>query len=279
MVSTNIGKIRLYSALLSIRPAQLGSMLKKCLRLRRQYIQTSTGHIFWADPVSIFGLHLLQAGLHEPQMTKLLELVLRPSDIFLDIGGNEGYFSIIASALAPAGQVHCIEPQSRLQPIVNENVRVNAVRSVVVHRIAISDTNGEIPLFLRPSTNTGASSMFRHWRIGSAKETVPALTLDTFFENNAIDRVRLLKSDCEGAEYLVIRGATNVLKRQAIDFIAMEYHPLICGVEQCLFVDQALRDAGYSLTKIQGQCIYHLPGLEQKLQSLGTISVGCSWDA
>ncbi len=27
-----------------------------------------------------------------PQMTRLLELLLGPSDTFLDVGGNEGYF-------------------------------------------------------------------------------------------------------------------------------------------------------------------------------------------
>jgi FkbM family methyltransferase len=278
MISANTSKIRFYSTLMRVRPAQLGSFLKKCLYIRRQYIQTTTGHMFWIDPVSVFGLHLLCEGCYEPQMTRLLELVLRTSDIFIDIGGNEGYFTVIASLLAPGVQVHCVEPQSRLQPVLAENIRVNNVQSIVVHPVAISDVDDQIRLFLRPSTNTGASSMFRHWRLGATSETVPALRLDTFFEKNSLDRVRLLKVDCEGAEYSVIRGAKRVLRRQAFDFIAMEYHPSICGIDHCVRADQELRAGGYVLTKVRGQYIYHLPGLEEELLPLGELKVGCDWD-
>jgi predicted methyltransferase len=70
------------------------------------------------DPVWVFGIALLRDGIYEPQMTKLLYTLLRPSDTFLDVGGNEGYFSVIASTLVPDGAVHCIEPQERLHPVL-----------------------------------------------------------------------------------------------------------------------------------------------------------------
>jgi FkbM family methyltransferase len=211
-------------------------------------------------------------------MTQLLGLVLRGSDIFIDIGGNEGYFTIVASSLAPTGQIHCIEPQSRLQPILAENIRINNSRSIIIHPVAISDVDDQVRLFLRPSTNTGASSMFRHWKLGATSETVPTLTLDTFFEMNTLDRVRLLKVDCEGAEYLVVHGAKSVLRHQAFDFIAMEYHPSICGIDHCVKAHQELQAMGYILTKIHGEYIYHLPGLEKELQALGELRVRCDWD-
>src|SRR5262249_39675901 len=45
-----------------------------------------------------------------------------------------------------------------------------------------------------------------------AKEHVRAMTLDAFFQSNVLERVRLLKVDCEGTEYLVIAGGRKVLK-------------------------------------------------------------------
>ncbi len=269
---------RFYSVLLQVRPTQLGDLLKKCLRVRRQYVRTSTGHSFWADPVSVFGLRLLLDGIYEPQMTRILESVLRPDDTFVDVGGNEGYFSILASTLVPHGAVHCIEPQTHLQPILGENTRINSAHTVVVHQTALSSSEGEVTLFLRPSTNTGASSLFRHWRIGFTRERVRATTLDAFFRDNSLGRVRLLKMDCEGAEPLIISGGRNVLGQRRIDFIAVEYHPLICGTERCLDTHEELKRRGYLLTKVGGRYVYHLPGLEKELQPLGELRVDCDWD-
>lgn len=271
-------RIRYYEMLLRIRPAQLGDFVKKCLNVKRRLVYGPRGCVFWVDPASILGIHLMREGVYEPQMTRLLETVLRPGDLFIDVGGNEGYFAILAATLVAQGKVHCIEPQSRLQPILRENIRLNSAYSVTVHQVALSDKAGEVELFLRPSTNTGASSLFRHWRIGWTRERVRATTLDSFFQDNALRRARLLKVDCEGAEGLVIAGGRQVLGQQAVDFVALEYHPTIIGVARCLETHKALRSWGYVLTKVHGQCIYHLPGLEAALQPLGELRVGCEWD-
>jgi FkbM family methyltransferase len=268
-----------YQTLLSIRPAQLGNLVKQILQVKRKHIKTDSGYTFYADPVSVFGFTLLSEGIYESQMTKLLESLLRPSDIFVDIGGNEGYFSVIASSLVHDGKVYCIEPQSRLQSIIAENVKINNSNAIELYRLAISNQAGEVELFLRPSTNTGASSLFRHWKIGSIKETVPAITLDEFFWQNSINRIRLLKVDCEGAEYLVFGGGKSVIEQKLIEFIALEYHPMICGSDKCSEIHNQLCSSGYILTKVHDQCIYHIPGGETEVQSLGELTVNCNWDS
>jgi len=237
-------------------------VLKTCLHIRRRSVLTRTGHTFYVDPVSVFGISLMRYGIHETQMTKLLYALLRPSDTFLDVGGNEGYFSVIASTLVPDGAVHCIEPQQRLHSVLRKHFELNGSTMAVAHRTALSDRDGSADLFVRPSTNTGASSMFRYWKVGTATETVPCTTLDAFFDRNHLDRVRLMKVDCEGAESLVVAGGRNVLKRGRIDFIAMEYHPSICGTSLCTATHSALTDAGYHLSKIDGLFVYHLSGIE-----------------
>ncbi|MGI0480748.1 hypothetical protein ACN4EE_08150 [Geminocystis sp. CENA526] len=96
----------LYRFLLSIRPTQLGELIKTILGIKRFNLETSMGQLFYIDPVSNFGFNLLSKGIYEPQMTQLLYLLLRDSDTFIDIGGNEGYFSIIASSLVKNSLVH-----------------------------------------------------------------------------------------------------------------------------------------------------------------------------
>jgi FkbM family methyltransferase len=238
----------------------------------------SQGFIFWVDPVSIFGQHLLSEGVHEAQMTRLVQTVLRPLDVFVDLGANEGYFSVLASRLVAGGRVYCIEPQSRLRPILLENFRINAA-AVALVPAAIAAERGEVDLFLRPSTNSGASSLFRHWRLGWARQRVQATTLDSFFADNQIDRARLLKMDCEGAEPLVVQGGKTVLQEHRIDFLAVEFHRSITGAEKSVWTHRQLTEHGYILSSAGGHWVYHLPGLEEDLRSLGPISRNISWDA
>jgi FkbM family methyltransferase len=256
-----------YSTLLRVRPAQVCELVKRLAFVRRTYVSTKTGHQFWVDPVSIFGLHLLRDGVHERLMTRLVQLLLRPFDVFIDIGGNEGYFSVMAASQIREGAVHCIEPQSRLQQILRKNLELNGSR-IILHQTAISNRDGYVDLFLRPSTNTGASSLFRHWKLGSKTERVPCVTLDSLLQQHSIPRVRLIKVDCEGAEGLVIEGAKHTLSEHRVDFIAMEYHSSICGSQRCLDTHRQLTSVGYVLTRISELSVYHLPSQELDLQPL-----------
>jgi len=229
--------------------------------------------MFWVDPVSNFGWRMLMLGVYEPQMTHLLRLVLRPEDVFIDIGAGEGYFSIIASVLVANGEVHCIEPQSRLQQVILENVMINNAHTVKIHRVALSDNNSEVELFLSLSTDSGSSNIHTAPKFCFRKEKVPSLTLDNFFEINKLGKVRLIKIDTEGAEYDIVTGGIKSIQRRAFDFIALEYHPGILISEKITSTHKILKDSGYILTKCGSQTIYHIPGLNKEIQSLGDLQV------
>jgi hypothetical protein len=66
--------------------------------------------------------------------------------------------------------------------------------------------------------------------------------------------------DCEGAEPSIIAGAGQVIAAQRVDFIALEYHPHICGRARCGEAHSALVRAGCDVTDLNGQSIYHLRG-------------------
>lgn len=265
---SEVTKIRLYAALRRVRPAQLGALFKLALGIQRQRVSTYSEHNFWVDPVSVMGFALLKNGIYEPSLSRLLETLLRSGDVFIDVGANEGYFSVLASSrVHPTGHVYAIEPQSRLQPVLRRNLEENNADVVTQHQVALTDGRAEREqLYLRPTTNTGASSMFRHWRLGTLSESVPATTVDAFFLNNRIDHARLMKVDCEGAEHLVVKGAKHVLEQQQIDFITLEFHEGICGVEACQRTHTRMIDAGYILRQMNGLGVYHLPGFATELK-------------
>src|SRR5437870_3069018 len=83
---SNALRASLYRWLMSVRPAQLADVLKRFARIKRTLLHANQGHQFLVDPVSVFGLDLLRDGVYEPQMTRLLEVLLRADDTFVDVG-------------------------------------------------------------------------------------------------------------------------------------------------------------------------------------------------
>lgn len=211
--------------LLRLRPAFIASFLKRILRVKRRLIETSEGK-FFIDPLSNFGDRLLTAGGYEPEMTDSLKRILKNGDTFLDIGANEGYFSILASRyVGKTGKVICIEPQSRLQCIIIKNIEENKSENIEVFQRAISDSNGTAVLYLSPDMNTGSSGLFRTTKYRTLVENVPLTTLSQFLGDLNIKKINLMKIDVEGFEYEIILGSKSVFEEGIVDNIALELHP------------------------------------------------------
>jgi hypothetical protein len=126
------------------------------LRIERQVIVTRQGR-FFVDPLSDLGRQLLEDGDYEPEMALILENYLSSGAVFLDLGANEGYFTVVASRLCGAsGQVYAVEPQGRCVKVIQENCRLNGCANVTILPVAVSDQAGQITLYLHSSINTGA---------------------------------------------------------------------------------------------------------------------------
>ncbi|MCO5167997.1 MAG: FkbM family methyltransferase [Planctomycetes bacterium] len=261
---------RLERLLLRVRPAQVADLGKRLLGVRRRTAVSTAGLRFWVDPVSVFGAELLATGEFEPRLTALLTEVCRPGDVFLDVGGNEGYFTVLARTLVgPAGVVHSVEPQSRLRGVIEENIRSNGADGgrVHVHPVALVAEPGPVELYLRPSTNTGASSLVRHWRLGSAREVVDGVRLDDLLDDLSLRRVDVMKVDCEGAEGQVIAGGARSFASHRVGLLSLEHHPTIRGEAACRSLHERLLGWGYRWPRWRDADLglYVAPGYEGRL--------------
>jgi FkbM family methyltransferase len=254
--------------LLSIRPSELADVLKKILCIQRQQVTTLQGLTLWVDPASHFGNEVIKNKMYEPQMTHIILQLLRSQDTFVDVGANEGYFGVLAAKKVLEGKVYCIEPQMRLKEIILKNVEKNQIHNLSIHTLALSDHNGTAEFFLRPTMNTGSSSLFNHTRISGKRETVATVTLKHFIEQNGIKNIRLLKIDCEGAEDLVILNGKSIFEQKRVDFIALEYHPHIREKDKLDRVHDFLVSCGYCLISIKDQSIYYLKELLGEIEDL-----------
>ncbi len=233
--------------LMNVRPAPVASFVKKIIGIQRRVITTANARYF-IDPFSHFGYHLSTNGDYEPEMRTKLEALLKPGDTFVDLGANEGYFSVIASKLVTSsGRVLAIEPQRRLKSIIQKNAELNMCNNIALVTEVISDQVGDVMLNLASDMNTGSSGVYRAARYKVSQQAAKTTTLTNIFRDMSIDHVSLMKVDIEGFEYEALLGSADIFREKRITAIALELHPEILrsrgkSVQNIL---DMLHDSGY----------------------------------
>ncbi len=163
------------------------------------------------------GRHLYVTGEYEPATTRLVKRILQPGDVFVDVGGNVGYFSLLAArCIGNTGAIITFEPIPALASSVRANARLNGFANVTVHELALSDNTGRASFWVGPSDHMGISSL-RSLPSASMEISVPVEPFDSVYRDDK--PVRLVKIDTEGAEYKVLRGMTHTLKEDRPDII------------------------------------------------------------
>jgi hypothetical protein len=95
-----------------LRPVELRLFIKWLLRIKRKSIILPDGREYEVDPISDLGIKIMNGGEYEAEMTKLIASTLSNGDSFIDLGANEGYFSVLAGIkCGNKGKVYSIEPQ------------------------------------------------------------------------------------------------------------------------------------------------------------------------
>lgn len=151
--------------------------------------------------------HILIFGIWEPTLTKYLLGKGYVDGIFLDIGANIGYFTLLASRRF--AKVIAFEPSPSIYGDLADNIRINDLTNVVSHKVAIAAESGEIAFYKSAGSNIGTSSVVK--RAGSVFESrVLCGPLETYIDPRDWPRVRFIKIDVEGSELDVVTSLLRV---------------------------------------------------------------------
>ena len=172
-------------------------------------------------------------GLWETHVTEWLQRTLRPGQVFVDVGANVGYFTLLGGQLVgPRGRVVAVEAHPRLAELLRRNVIMNGVYGYVTtwHRAAWSTTTS---LQLRQRLNfSGASSVGAIGkealdRLGDTEEVVEvqAVPVDDLLEG--LPPVDVLKMDIEGAELQAFIGLSRTLATSPGISVMFEWAPAL----------------------------------------------------
>lgn len=233
----------LYSLIFKVRPASLADLIKSTLGISRQVISTSNG-VFWVDPISMFGLAVASDHGYEPEWTQEIKRTVNVSSTFVDVGANEGYYTIIAAK--NGAKVLAIEPQRRLLSVIEKNLKLNDVSATVVN-CAVSSRRGIGEIFLSSGVNPGSSGFTRMTRYNLPKEAVQTEALSDILDDNGFDSVDVMKMDIEGAEYDAILGSQKLFKEGRIKSLLLEMHPaqIASHGKDAGDIERFLRGCGY----------------------------------
>jgi FkbM family methyltransferase len=144
---------------------------------------------------------------------------VRPGDVVVDVGANVGAFARFVHAGCPEARIVCFEPMPENFAALERNVEGIAE----AERVALAAQAGTLTIYDFGADASGCHSMFDLGRVDAVPVETPAKTLEQALAERAIDRVRLLKLDCQGAEYEIV-PATSHECLDRIDYIALEVH-------------------------------------------------------
>jgi FkbM family methyltransferase len=155
------------------------------------------------------------AGLTDfAEMGFLLHL-LRPDDLFADVGANVGVWTVLASGVCGARTV-AAEPAAETLRHLDATIALNGLTALVEPRaVALGAAPGRLPF----TTGRGATNRLAAPGEAVAVREVPVETLDSLFADRA---PLLLKVDVEGAEAAVLAGGARVLADPALKAAILE---------------------------------------------------------
>lgn len=155
-------------------------------------------------------------GLHEfPEMAFVLHL-LRPGDLFVDVGANAGAYTLLAGA-ARGADVVAVEPMAPAFERLRANVALNGIgERVRSFNIGVAARPGVLS-FTRaggPECRVALAG-----EAGGAVVAVEVRALDALLEGAA---PTMIKIDVEGFETAVIAGARSSLERPSLLALLLE---------------------------------------------------------
>lgn len=148
-----------------------------------------------------------------PALIPVLEVCLKPGDLFVDVGANIGVYATWgAKIVGPTGAVYALEPIPRTRSWLEQICTQNGLANVKVLSAGASDEAGSAWM----QTANGASGLSR---VAAPSETGFHVSLTTLDHLLASRIPALIKIDVEGHELSVLRGARHTLERTRVPVV------------------------------------------------------------
>jgi FkbM family methyltransferase len=175
------------------------------------------------DRFSYMGGSIFWTGFHHVNEALFLKKYLKSNMTFVDIGANQGEFSLIAASILKAGRVISFEPVTYQRTLLDKNKMLNNFSNLEIHPFGLSNKESKMPIYTSNDTSLhhgiheGLSTLYSSGNRTQLQEIIELKVFDDLFYSK-MNRLDFIKIDIEGAELFALQGMKKSLTK---------YQPLI----------------------------------------------------
>ncbi|MBI2634103.1 FkbM family methyltransferase [Candidatus Peregrinibacteria bacterium] len=151
---------------------------------------------------------------------RILEPIIQNSKgVVVDIGAHIGLFCLYVRAFNRDVKIYAFEPGSGNFQLLKKNLKRNHFeKNIIAKNLAVAGEEGTCELYLSPDSHNHSLLKFGT-KLGTEK--VGAVSLSKILDKTGV--VDLIKMDCEGAEFEIIRSLKKHDFERVKNFY-LEYH-------------------------------------------------------
>lgn len=223
---------------------------------------------------TMVGQTIQARGKWEPWVTKAIKSLLKPGMVFVDVGANIGFFTLLASGLVgPEGRVIAIEPLPQNNQLLAKSIELNKCENVELHSVAAGPQSGIMKMCHAARYNSGS---FHFENPEKPKHMTWDMEVRPLDDILAARKPDLVKIDVEGGEALVLAGMLETLTKHR-PLVLMEYSDNYLRDVSCVSGQEMLmrvQELGYCFQDIEllgdglaGQSIQELEAAQEAKQT------------
>ena len=244
-VRQGLGREMLVAAVLSSR---------ECLNRHRASnqplcVETESFRIYVNPHDLDIGRPIAQARSYEPHVTAVIKSLLKPADVFVDLGANMGWFTLTAAAIVRPGKVLAVEPNPHNVQLLYRSLIANQFEHVTVLPYAVTDAAALLQLDY--AVSNGYVTAIAGNATSDEYAYVQGVKLDDLLRDEP--KITLIKMDIEGHERIALRGMQGILKKHR-PILITEFSPHDLSKDSPQAAAEYLgeiRQSGYALAVIE----------------------------
>lgn len=186
------------------------------------------GCFFSHEPHNTLIARIRRKGSYEPYLEHICNRILPTGGLFIDVGANIGLISLPLLKQKDSAKAILFEPSPVANRLLNKNIMLNELTGrAVAYNCALSNQNSEAVLFaVNEYDDTSMDGLIFTERTKGCKAIeVRQKKLDDIIREISVERIDIIKIDCEGAELLVLQGAAECIT-QFKPIVFMECTPI-----------------------------------------------------
>ena len=183
----------------------------------KSVVNYDEGLLFHCDTQSFLEWYIYFYGAFRPEVSRLINRMLRPGQVAIDIGANVGMHSVImANRVGKTGRVVVFEPDPHPMGRLRQNMALNGIDWVTTVEAAISQRT-ELRKFYLHDDSIGNFANASLVAANVGKDTpsmqMQVYSLDEWLKDNPLPRVDLIKLLAQGEEFNALQGMRELIGR------------------------------------------------------------------